>query len=127
MNNQIDIPEKYWLKVENFDIYKFTDDDFRLLSISPNILLDDFKNFFPDFEIKKNSVLKRKNKKYKKIDTPIIKKNNLPPINKPYIINEKKSLKEKIDYSGPLDIINKILPNKFKKESLPEIHYIIRD
>ena len=111
MYKQINIPEQYWLKVENFDIYKFTDDDFRSLHTSPNILLNDFRRCYPNFDIIKNKAMRIKYKKIKRIDTPVIKKNNLPPINK------KKSLKEIIDYSCPsIDILNKIIPKKYSKD-----------
>lgn len=133
MYKQINIPEKYWLKIEYFDIYKFTQDDFRLLQTSPNILLDDFRRCYSNFDILKNNALKTRYKKFKKIDTPT-KKNNLPPINKSYIENKKNIIKEKIDYSCPsIDILNKIIPKKYSKDkdrnkdNLPIINYILRD
>ena len=134
MYKQINIPEKYWLKVEYFDIYKFKQDDFRLLQTSPNILLDDFRRCYSNFDILKNNALKTRYKKLKKIDTPTIKKNNLPPISKSYIENKKNIIKEKIDYScSSIDILNKILPKKSskdkdrEKDNLPIINYILRD
>ena len=134
MYKQINIPEKYWLKIEYFDIYKFTQDDFRLLQTSPNILLDDFRRCYSNFDILKNKALKNRYKKFKKIDTPTIKKNNIPPINKSYIENKKITLKEKIDYSCPsIDILNKIIPKKYSKDkdrnkdNLPIINYILHD
>lgn len=134
MYKQINIPEKYWLKIEYFDIYKFTQDDFRLLQTSPNILLDDFRRCYSNFDILKNNALKTRYKKLKKIDTPTIKKNNLSPINKSYIENKKNIIKEKIDYSCPsINILNKIIPKKYSKDkdrnkdNLPIINYILRD
>ena len=136
MYKQINIPEKYWLKIEYFDIYKFTQDDFKLLQTSPNILLDDFRRCYSNFDILKNNALKTRYKKIKKIDTPTIKKNNIPPIYKSYIENKKNTLKEKIDYScSSLDILNKIIPKKFtkdidndrNKDNMPIINYILRD
>lgn len=134
MYKQINIPEKYWLKIEYFDIYKFTQDDFTLLQTSPNILLDDFRRYYSDFDIIKNNALKLRYKKIKKIDTPTIKKNNTPHVNKLCIEHEKYTFKEKIEYSCfSLNILNKVIPKKFSKDedrnkdNLPIINYILRD
>jgi hypothetical protein len=65
MSGVINIPEEYWLNVNNFDINDFNYRDLRDIFDGPNILIDDFK-LIPEFNdkvIEINKITKEKKEK----------------------------------------------------------------
>ena len=72
--SNINIPEKYWLKVDNFDIENFCYEDFRILELLSSELIKDFKKYHKNYDIIKE---KKKNK--------IVKKNPIFKIKSPFV------------------------------------------
>lgn len=93
--NIISIPEKYWLKIENFDLNSFTYEDINLLKKSPEYLLNDFRQLPYFDEICENIIQKYKNIKNESIN-PLYK--NKTPKYEPCIIDVKESPKKKCNF-----------------------------
>ena len=94
----INIPEKYWLKVDNFDIETFCYEDFRILELLSSELIKDFKKYHKNYDdIKekkknKNKIIKKKNPIFES-KTPFIKQDNssfvfIDTPNTPIIVNK---------------------------------------
>ena len=137
----ISIPENYWLKVEKFNIYSWDIHDVRLIYTMPDVLIQDFYNTFPDFDNVCEEIVKR-HKEYKpkhkaRVHTPYVKKET--PIlvratstDTSNDISNKKppKYKDTIQYTQNLDIFQKIIPKKYRKEtntSLPNPCYMVGD
>jgi hypothetical protein len=63
----LNIPEKYWLKIENFNINTFSYDDFRIIELLSNDLIIDFKKVHKNYDIIKEEKRKNYIKENKKI------------------------------------------------------------
>jgi hypothetical protein len=65
MSGVINIPEKYWLNVNNFNISDFNYQDLQDIFNGPNILIDDFKliSEFNDKVIEIKKITKEKREK----------------------------------------------------------------
>lgn len=137
----ISVPEEYWLKVEKFNIYNWGIDEVRVIHTMPNVLIQDFYDTFYDFDKVCEEIFKRHKEgkpiKKAKVHTPYIKKDT-PNLIKAIstdisnnISNKKPpKYKETINYTQNLDVFQKIIPKKYRKDinsSLPAPCYMVRD